>query len=114
VRRRIENDLRACVSAEAAILGPACFGGIGLLLGVVPLPARGIGLREYSIVNRAGLSNQTGPLELRFRDKLYDVTHLRSKLRSRPLAVGDANAMPTVPLRSETSGGSPGFPIKIW
>jgi hypothetical protein len=36
----------------------------------------GIGCREYAIVNRAGLTNQTGPLDLRFGNKSYNFTHV--------------------------------------
>jgi hypothetical protein len=41
--------------------------------------ADGISRREYALVYRAGLSNQTGPLGVRPRDKSDNFTHVRSK-----------------------------------
>jgi hypothetical protein len=41
--------------------------------------ADGISRREYALVDRAGLSNQTSPLELGLRDKSENFTHVHSK-----------------------------------
>jgi hypothetical protein len=46
---------------------------------LVLLLADWISRREDAVVYRAGLSNQTGSLALRFRDKSNDFAHIRSE-----------------------------------
>jgi hypothetical protein len=47
-------------------------------LGVLPLACL-TGRREDVLVHGAGLSNEPGPFQLRFRDKTHDFAHLCSK-----------------------------------
>ena len=59
----------------------------------VALLADGISRREYAFIDRASLSDETGPLKLGFRNKSYNFAHVRSKAGDDAPAM-DANIVP--------------------
>ena len=94
---------RHAVGRRAELVSPACLVSSRSALGISRLADRGC-LRENTLVDRAGLANQTRPLEIGFRDKSYDFTqwalHAGKILRS-----AHANIVPARRWRPTTTFG---------
>ncbi|MYV82419.1 hypothetical protein GTH44_11215 [Bradyrhizobium japonicum] len=57
-----------------------CRSGLDPLFAVLRRPV-GCGRRKDAVIDRTGLANEAGPLQLGFRDKSDDVVHVLSSSR---------------------------------